>query len=426
MSPPFGLDPLLAEAVLLLRASEYSGSGAWLNEGTAGAVLDATVAFVDGSVEKAAGFDGLESNAATCPDAADLDLTTGFCVAVDMDVDWQPALPQQILAKPRTGDATTDDCYAVGYDNAGHPFVEWYDTTDGHVTPSFITGNGATADVTFADGYARRQLVFEWLSTAQGYTARVYSGTPEAPTLLSEIVNTSVGAQTIEASTDGLRVADPVLGAVYRVRLYDSLGGTLLRDFYPDRDYVSGVTMTSGGPEAETWSNVMVTDDASFLTATVPDDAALDVAADADATWAFRFTQPNVANVDGEAFIVATRKTGAMGVDGDGFRLGDIKIAAFGLDFAGAVVGDGADQGFVVGAHWAAGEHTAVLTVDRATDIATLYIDGASHATADISAVGALDPAADLTLGSAFHHAAAKWDRALTPTEVAALGTLLA
>lgn len=35
------LDPLLAEAVLLLRASQWPGSGDWLNEGTAGSALDA-------------------------------------------------------------------------------------------------------------------------------------------------------------------------------------------------------------------------------------------------------------------------------------------------------------------------------------------------------------------------------------------------
>jgi len=150
---------------------------------------------------------------------------------------------------------------------------------------------------------------------------------------------------------------------------------------------------------------------------TVADDPALDVAADASATWAFWFTQPNVADVDGEAFTLADRTAGNYGADADGFRLIDIKIAAFSADFAGALVGDGANFGFAVGAHWSAGPHLAVLVVDRDTDVATLYVDGASHATADISAVGAIDPAANLTLAVAAHHAAAKWDRALTAHE---------
>jgi hypothetical protein len=416
------VDPLLAEAVWLLRASTGTGE----NEGTAGAVLDAAAVCMDGSVELAAGFVGGEANAATCPDAAALDLTTGFVVWVDMTADWQPAIPQQILAKPRTGDATTNDCYAVGFDNAGHPFVEWYDNTDGHVAPAFITDNGATSTVTFAAGAARRQIGFEWLSTAQGYTARFYTGTPESHTLVSEIVNTTVGAQTIETSTDNLRIGDPVTGAIYRVRLYGTLGGALLRDFYPDRDYVSGTTMTAG--TGEVWSGVLTDDDALFVSATVPDDSALDVAADADASWAFRFTQNNVANVDGELFVLANRDTGNMGVNGVGFRLLDIKVAAYSSDFAGVVVGDGTDFGFGVGSHWAAGTHTVVVTIDRDTDLMNVYVDGAANGASpvDISAVGALDPAADLTLGAAFHHAAAKWDRVLTADEIAALPYLLA
>lgn len=340
-------------------------------------------------------------------------------------MDWQPAIPYQFLAKPTEGNADTNDCYAVGIGTTGSPFVEWHDTTDGHSGPSVITDLGWSTSVTYPDTVARRKFGIEWLSTAQGYTARFYTGTPESYTLTSEVVNTSVGAQTLATSTDALRIADPLLGAIYRVRLYGTLNGACLRDFYPARDWASGTTMTSAAT-GEVWSSVSTARGGpGFISATIPTGTGLNVTDGDSATLAFRFTQPNVADVDGELFTLVDRSTGTFGVDADGFRLLDIKIAAFSSDFAGGAVGDGADNAFTVGAHWAAGTHTAVWTINRANTTATLYIDGTSHATADISAVGAMDPSAALTLAAANHHGAAKFDRVLTAAEIARLPDLL-
>lgn len=400
--------PFLETAVWAVDAAA-DPTGA--NLGTTGADLDGTGVLYVAADEIAAGPYTSEAGAATCPDANDLDLTAGFCVAVDVTTDWRPSLPQQILAKPRTGDPDTNDAYTVGFDENGYLFVEWYDGTDGHSGPAFITGNGADVTYQNPDGVARRQFVYEFVADngLGGWTARLYTGTPEARTLVSTMENTTDGAQSIVTSTADLRIGDPCNGLIHRVRLYDELDGTLLRDFNPSVDWTSGTTMTSSAT-GEVWSSVSVVAGPGFGALAVPDDPALDIAADADATLAFWFTQPNVANVDGEVFQLADRATGTLGGGGVGLRLLDIKVAAFSADFAGMLVADGPDLGAVVGAHWAAGEHVAVLTIDRDTDVATLYIDGVSHATADISAVGAIDPAAGLVLGAGAHHAAAKWD----------------
>lgn len=421
-SPAAGeLHPFLATAALYIDASRNGGSG--VNEGTAGSALDATgVAYGPGG---SALFADNEELAATCPDAVDLDLTDGFAVAADLTVEWRPAVPSQILSKPTGTNTDTFDCYAVGFDGSGHPFIEWNDTVGGHNGPAFITGNGATADVTFDAGVAPRQLVYEFIADngAGGWTARLYSGTPGATTLLSEMVNTTDGAQTLTTSGADLRIGDPLGGGAARVRLAATLAdleADPLRDFYPERDYVSGTTMTSATDEV--WSGVIYTPTPAFLAATVADDAALDVASDADATLAFWFTTPYLADVDTEQYLYATRITGTAGVDGNGFQLNDIKLDAFALDGFGVIAGDGADQALPLNnTGWAAGTHLVVVTIDRATDTLTVYVDGVSHATADITSVGALDPAADLILASAAHHAVAKWDSVEDPNAIASV-----
>ena len=163
----------------------------------------------------------------------------------------------------------------------------------------------------------------------------------------------------------------------------------------------------------------------SDIAATVPNNAALNVAADADATFAFRATQRNIADVDGEFFTLAARNAGTLGNNGNGLNLVDGLIAAFSVNFAGSILGDGADQASVTGAHWAAGTHLWVLDINRTTDVATLYVDGVSHDTANIAAVGAINPAADLILAAAAHHAVVKLDRVLTPAERTHLPTAL-
>lgn len=416
------IDPLLAEAVWWIDASD-APDGA--NLGTAGSDLDGMGVLWLGDGEIAAGPYTSEAAAATCPDANDLDLTAGFCVAVDVTTDWRPSIPQQILAKPRTGDPDTEDAYAVGFDSNGVLFVEWHDGTGGHNGPGFVTGNGADVTYTNPDGVARRQFVYEFVADngLGGWTARLYTGTPEDRTLVSTMENTTDGAQSIVTSTADLRVGDPCNGLIHRVRLYDELDGTLLRDFHPAEDWTSGTTMTSSAT-GEVWSSVSAVEGPAFGALTVPDDSALDIAADASATLAFWFTQPNVANVDGEVYRLALREEGTIGAGGTGLVLIDIKIAAFASDFAGAAVSDGTNTGFALGAHWSAGTHVAILVINRDTDVATLYIDGASHATADISAVGAIDPAADLVLGVGAHRSAAKWDRVLDVDEMEHLEAL--
>lgn len=429
LASPTGLAGPLVDAEVVLRAQTWSGSGVWRNEGTAGSTLDATAVSAPwkmAGTERAAYFSGLPDEGATCPDAAAIDLTSGFVVAVDMETDWQPAAAQQILAKPRTGDATTDDCYAVGYDSSGHPFIEHYDTTDGHVAPAFLTANGATADVTFADGVARRQLVFEWLSTAQGYTARIYSGVPGATTLLSEIVNTTVGAQTIETSTDVLKIGDPVNGAIYRVRLYDTLGGTLLRDFYPDRDYATGKTMTSA--TGEVWSNVLVPESPAIGIRpgyfTIPDDPATDV-------------NPTTTSLTVAALVTCTDFAGAAAFTP---YVGKTSAAATGWFLASYGV-----LGGLVAAAYEAGVPTAtdassatdgnrallVMRFDAAADDLEVAVDGTLSGTPTSTAgVGDLGHGVGMNVGRlsvsdviARHlvHQVATWDRALTDAEIAAL-----
>lgn len=69
-------DPLLDDAVWLFRASTETGR----NEGTAGSALNPTSAVYVNGLEVPAFYGGQEAEASTCPDAAALDLTTGFVV----------------------------------------------------------------------------------------------------------------------------------------------------------------------------------------------------------------------------------------------------------------------------------------------------------------------------------------------------------
>lgn len=425
--------PLLVDAEVWLRAERWSGSGVWPNDGSSGSTLDATAVNAPFKIhgEPCGWFGGQTTHAATCPDAAALDLTSGFVVWVDMEADWQPSQASQILAKPQTGDPDTNDCYAVGFDTSGHPFVEWQDAVDGHVGPAFLVANGATADVTFADGVARRQIGFEWLSTAQGYTARFYTGTPDSYTLVSEIVNTTVGAQTITTSTDGLRVGDPITGAIYRLRLYGTLGGALLREYYPARDYSSGSTMNA--PTGETWSNVLVCREPGMGIMpgyfTVPDNAALDVnPTTTSLTVAVVATSPNWAGASD--FIPYAAKVSATGTGW--------VMASYGL--AGGLIG----LSYEAGSPTAIDAGTAptdgnkalfVMRFDAASDDLEVAVNGTlTGSAANTAGVGDLGNTVAMNIGRlsvsdvvarCIIHKVATWDRALTDSEVALLATVL-
>ena len=424
---------LLGEFDWYLNAEAYTGSGNWLD--LSGNDLDAVPAgavWLDTSAEKCQW--GGTDDAATgtsCPDAAALDLTSGFVVAVDVwPADWAPSIPMQLVSKPTGTDGDTNDCYAVGIGTSGVPFIEWHDTVGGHNGPSFTTGLGATATVDFSAATDRKQLVFEFIcdNGAGGWTARLYSGTPGATTLLSENVNTTDGAQTLSTSTAPLKIADPFIGRTYRARLYGTLGGALLRDFYPARDWVSGQSMTSG--TGEVWSNVLIPtrsgwgvgDDAVL---TVADDPLLDIGASDSATV---FVVCSTADPTGATFEPIVSKAPA-GTGWVSVLYGALGGAVGGAFVAGSPTTD-------AGPAPSAGVVVHCWRLDRDTDLLEMSTDGVlSGSPVDVSSLGDLSNAGAVTIGglpmassypkSIVIHAVGKINRALTSAEIAQLPTML-
>lgn len=151
----------------------------------------------------------------------------------------------------------------------------------------------------------------------------------------------------------------------------------------------------------------------------VPNGAAIEFGT-GDGTVALRVTT----SVDGEAFAVYLAFfTGTFGQGGVGLLFVE-------ADGSGGIGGGVESTGvaFAVTAH-TAGDHVLSLSVDRAADELSVYLDGGLIGSAqDISTVGDLDDGADLVLGNAplnIVRAAAKWDRVLTAEEHADLVAVL-
>lgn len=406
-------------------------NGDWTNKGTGGSALNPTIVAAN-SVERCAGFGGYVSMATTCPDAAAIDLTAGFVVLADFQpLAWNPPVnPEQILAKPTGTDADDDDCYAVGLGTSGVPFIEWHDTTAGHKAKGFTTSDSATATITYT-GTSRKRLCWQFVADngSGGWTASLYSGdggtdatTPDGVglTLLSRITNTTDGAQTLSTSNNVLKIGDPFTGAIYRVRLYDSMSGSLLRDFCPSRNYASGTTMTS--TTGEVWSNVNAPLD-GVLAARWSDNDALDYTGAESGALVYRFSTPYLADVAGESFVYAEKITGTLGADALGYYLIDNNI---GIDGFGFACGDGVDFGFALSnTGWATGANTVIVNIDRDGAAATVYVNGTARGTADITAVGTLANTRTLTVGGGCHLVHGQFGRILTAGEIASLTSVL-
>lgn len=147
LSPPAGLHPLLAEAVLLLRASEFTGSTGddWVNEGTGSATLNAQCNnTVDGIAAGTPVFSASPIPGFQFADGSSGDASSGPFYSV----------PHSTLLDPGTGSFTVFAWVTVQYDGTGvfGNICSKIDTTGGTmssggigwqlVNSSFIGGAG--------------------------------------------------------------------------------------------------------------------------------------------------------------------------------------------------------------------------------------------------------------------------------------------
>lgn len=425
-------DPIVATAVLYIDAARR---GLGVNDGTAGAALDATGTFARLTSSSWAGealvglmtLDGGYDD--TGPWFTDLDISATFAIPAHHENNpsgnWA-----EVYHIPFTGGGGATEWleYAVVFRDDGDLWIG-FDFESGSETggPSWQSGQ------VFATGDPQPLgVIGDWHDGVAEATWRLtIVAATGAVTLRKDgvtVVTDTMGAVTFPEPPSGEDVqAGPFQYAllIKSVSLKDGIGGAEILGF--DAGDTTGWTSGSGTAWlGEPLPNPFLYgggfSGAGYVK--VPDDPALDIAAGDDATLAFWFTTIHAADVDGEFYTYATRASGNLGANGNGFNLVDGLIAGFGVDFSGSLLGDGTDQAFVVdpGTHWDAGTHLAVLQINRTTDVATLYVDNwtTPFATADIAAVGVLDPAADLTLSSAAHHAVAKWDTLVSPATIAA------
>lgn len=447
----WGTAPILRDAEVLLRASSYSGSGAWVDGSGNGhdATLGSAVTFRDPTAEVLAEYPGLESERSTCPDAADLDaMTGGFVVLFDVRPD-ATTFNGMIVGKPM--DAVlenTNDSWAVMRSNSASEnrtvSFEYEDTVNGH------TGSDSFTLGTFTEG-ERWELCVEFIADdgAGGFTGNIYAvdggtdaTTPdgEGLTLIESVTTAHAGGagKAITPSNEPLGIGEAWDGGVARVRVYDSMGGSLLRDFYPARDGVDrATTFTSAGPVGETWTLASALSKPSrheFRTATGNDgflSVAHDAAIDFDATsesFTVMAVATSAAPGDGAFHGVVTKFAGAAG-----WNLGH--YTALGGTYAMLVNGGAVTA---IDAVTAIADNTrAVLALrhDHTADELELFVDGTGTGSpADTSAVTDTSNATALTIGGAAAfgggqvadiEAVAVWSRALTDAEIAVAGAQL-
>jgi hypothetical protein len=467
-----GLDPLLAEAVLLLRASAVSdpAPGAiWPNEGTAGSDLDAVpnetgeyriapawcgpgdglpaVRFFTGVVNET-DPDLAGRSLLSTPDHADLTLTAGMFLA------------GQFKAVPEAGPPNVDQALWIAKLNNAGDGVVWQmgQTTDDskiRFSPGGFTG--APFDLGPADTVPLYETVeFAVSAVAATGLVRAYVRDDTDPDVtiggrgwrIVDEVDTA-GAGTITDSTGDVQlgVCEGFIGwaevyewngttATLRASFDPTIdcdgtertGDTITNTVTPGRDWTVGDWATVIDASTPGWLCVGTVDGAVF---TVDDHPAINIGTDS-ATIAFRVEIRDIADTDPEAFIWAKKVTGALGGGGVGWQLIDIKVTAFSADFGGFVADDGAGSlGFAAAAHWTAGEHLFVMVVDRDAGDLVFYLDGTAVATGSAADAGDLGNAAAMVFGAPDPRTqiilrdVGQWDRALSDAEIESLSTLM-
>lgn len=456
-------DPLLAEAVLLLRAGQlnpdsYDDGDSVPNEGTGGSALNgvgtvgkAHLTRADDPDVFAVHVDTNVLQSFTTPDSAglsivgDIDLRARFRAIGDAEAGGTEDHSQVIgkIKSANSGDSgydETDYGLSVGLADPftpGEVTLTWFDSSNvQHSVPS----TGAALDP-----YAWNELkaTLDVDNGAGGHTVTFYTKASGSWV--------QIGSPVITAGTTDIRNGTGPLTAacfstmVEYAEVRSGIDGTLAANFQAtDATSPSGSgdtwTATTTG---ETWTVKLGAavmprpTDQGFIGGqrayiSVPDAAAVDIGA-TDWTIAARIYVPAIADANGDTFVYFSKRSGTPGQGGTGWEFADLKIDAFSIDGAGAVAADGGggmgDTALAISnTGWTTGWHTVAFTFTWGGNLVT-YVDGTARGSASLGSVGSIDTSTAILLGDITPHiwtSHVQWDRVLTADELAALPYLLA
>lgn len=476
------LDPLLAEAVLLLRVSQGAEGEVWANEGTGSGLAasptspnyTATEAppLLDpdhGALQAVSFSTGTTSF--TTPDSAALDLTGPVdirwaCRAIGDATGGGTAFFHRIVDK-WLGPADETSCYGAGITlvDDGNLVAACYATWTAPLDPVTPDLPGGLTAGAYAWGEHRVVLEtgLEGDPAGRGwtYTNRLTSyvrddADPDDVTDdgkgWRQIVNTdprhAVDAQgrTVaeggETIGPGLQTGTGPLvfmrgqGVAGYCEVYDGIDGTLVADCNPARDATHGATSWVSGTTGETWTaqgGARVFDGSrpafacsKFAYYSIADDPLLDFDATDDFTVA-AVVRP--AASDAAFSIYCAKSTGQPGAPGG---VGYALAQAASVGGEAGLIFDG-DPSLAASANATATDLKVVaVTVDRSAAEVTHWLDATPDATpGDTTAVGSLVNAGPTLIGAdmgtncpALVEAVAVWGRVLTAGEVAHLSDL--
>lgn len=445
------LDPLLAEAVLLLRASRYAGSGDWPNEGTGADVAPDPGDFGGPFLLDHDGTDYLwhpgwadetiRADASGLPSGTDV-----WVFRLDFDPDRSVCITGLGASHVSVGNDADGLAVKVGFEADGDVTLAW--SEDGAAVVNMLT----VSDGHEPTGRQRRAITFDpvtgtmsvW-SQALGEDFTDEPGVDPSWVLVGSEVN--AGGATTVAATVGDVETGLVAGvsgewsggsAQFGGRLYRlAVSGAGMAGAVDTGEGLAGIggwTFRRATPETPSYSVQVVTErnvafgnNSRFLLPSAIGDAL----GAASFTLALRYlTYSDVASGSDGAMVIASGAAGNVFDTSPGFIL----LYLNGPGGLIALVNSGGGPMAVTHAVPSVGDwHLLVVRVDRGSDELEVFVDGASVGTADISALGDISWAGDVmsigaqpglaggTFGSSHH---AIWDRVLTDAEITDLGAI--
>jgi len=254
-------ETLLATALVHYTPADIVGTfpvTEWTNSGTGGASYDldtvvGTAANLISVGSKAAGFPNIEGSYFSTPDTATNSVTGSIEMVCRMAGDWGNA-GGILCTKYQAASATQG--YSFNFDAAGTLSIN-FRGSGGNVSAA------SDASVSFSAGDVG-WIRCTWNDTTDEckfYTAADEASIPSSWTQLgtTQTITSSGIVDSSNLLTVGatLRTGGGVwLGEIYRMVVYDGIGGTVAFDFNPSDAAVNASTWTSSGSSGETWTLV--------------------------------------------------------------------------------------------------------------------------------------------------------------------------
>lgn len=470
-----GLDPLLAEALVMLRARHWTGTAGdnWDNEGTLGATGDAVPQTALGSADSDAGppsyfnrdmfdqryvmFSGAinegdgDPSLASTPDSASISITGDIVMRVKGRgvPGWYGSANQAVLMRKANGADLLVQDYDLNIEDDGDVRLGWIQAD--------TTVKGLSWTNVFEDLYVGPYDLLADLDVdngAGGHTARLWQQDDAGSVSFAGTTWTLVSAQTGSGTTDirdtsGVLAVGITKGWFEKAQVWSGKVGsnpTLVADFDPSDSAGENDPSWASAATGETWTVSYLDHTGVIDTATpgfvvggatanvhgwkITDADSLDFGTTTDGTVVVKVRNFEIADTNGEQFAWANKQTGSFGAPGSaGWVIEDLKIPAPPLDFLYAGATEGTDTAAPVTNAHTTGSNLAVLTMDRDGN-ATFYLNGTSVGTpAAMSAVGSISTATDIIIGGwggmlGVVESFALYNRVLTADEVTRISTL--